>query len=325
MNKILYGLAGKKLGHSFSPAYFNSRFHSEHIPAEYLLFEVPDFKDIISKIQDEKTLRGLNVTIPYKQDAIPFLDSLTSTASEIGAVNTIRIDRGKDGEISLHGHNTDAIGFSEAIRPLLGNRRNALMLGLGGASKAVEYALKDLGINITKVSRNKAPGVLSYSDLTQDVMRNHDIIVNCTPLGMWPNIDSCPDVPYQYIDDRYLCFDLVYNPEYTKFMELAARQGAEVSNGLIMLHGQADAAYKFWNTREFKTQDFDDSMIVSCKRVMAREVRVCYYGNKETYNISIAVIYRNAADEIIKIEVRPFQKETCFVEYIDSPLELKIG
>lgn len=242
----LYGLIGKKLGHSFSARYFNERFEKQHIDARYELFEISSIEGISNLITSHPELRGLNVTIPYKQEVLPYLAELTPTASAIGAVNCIRIVR--DGENNrLIGHNTDAGGFKDAISPLIGNRRKALLLGLGGASKAVMYALKTLDIEVQGVSRTPRDGVISYSDLTESLMSEFDIIVNSTPLGMWPCIDSCPDIPYEYVNDGYLCFDLVYNPEETEFMKRCSQRGAKVSNGLQMLYNQADLAYKFWN------------------------------------------------------------------------------
>lgn len=325
MENIKYGLIGKKLGHSFSPQYFNTKFQHENIPSQYYLFEIPHIERIIPLIRENPDLRGLNITIPYKQEVIPLLSHLSPTAEAIGAVNTIRIERGDHEEIFLFGHNTDAVGFLEAIRPLLGDRRHALMLGLGGASKAVEYALNDLGVSVTKVSRRSAPGVLTYDCLSAEVMQSHDIIVNCTPLGMWPETDKCPDIPYDLIDSRYLCFDLIYNPETTKFMQLCSMQGAEVSNGLAMLHNQADAAYSFWNTREFKIENFSESMIAGRRSIMSREIFVEYEGMTTCYFLSIAEISLNIAGEIIKIIIEPFEKEKCNVEYIDSPVTLHLG
>lgn len=242
----LYGLIGKKLGHSFSARYFNGHFAEEGIDSRYELFEIPSVEGVSDIIDSHPRLKGLNVTIPYKQEVIPLLDSMTEEARNIGAVNCIRISRGDDGKVFLTGHNTDAGGFSSAIELLLGGRGKALMLGLGGASRAVEYALRRLGVKVTKVSRRKADGVLCYSDLDKSVMSEHDIVVNCTPLGMWPNTDAAPDIPYHLLDSRYLCFDLVYNPEETEFMRRSKAQGAIVSNGLRMLYNQADLAYDFW-------------------------------------------------------------------------------
>ncbi len=322
---IEYGLIGKKLGHSFSPDYFNSRFSKERIPAEYSLFEIPSVGDLLSLINLNECLRGLNVTIPYKQEVIPFLDELTPVAEAIGAVNTIRIERTADEIPRLVGHNTDAVGFREAIRPLLAGRRHALVLGLGGASKAVIYALNDLGVSVTKVSRTKSEGVLTYSDLTPDVMSSLDIIVNCTPLGMWPDVEACPDIPYQTIDQRYLCFDLIYNPVETEFLKRCQSRGAEVCNGLSMLYGQADAAYRFWNTREFISEQFNSVEIVKEKSLMSRMIEVEYKGISERYYLAIATIFEDSEGKIRKISVTPYEQEICNVEYVDSPLLLRLS
>lgn len=322
---IEYGLIGKKLGHSFSPDYFNSRFSKEHIPAEYSLYEIPSVGDLLSLITGNNNLRGLNVTIPYKQEVIPYLDSMTPVAEAIGAVNTIRIERQNDGRILLIGHNTDAVGFREAIRPLLEGRSHAMILGLGGASKAVDFALTELGISVTKVSRTRSEGVLTYSELTPEVMQAHDIIVNCTPLGMWPDVHACPEIPYAQIDSRYLCFDLVYNPEETEFMKRCGVRGAKVCNGLAMLYGQAEAAYRFWNTREFISSSFSSTEIVKEKTLMSRSIRIKYEGRIETYFLSVATIYADSKRYVKKIAVSPYEREVCGVEYVDSPLLLYLS
>ncbi|MDE6273337.1 MAG: shikimate dehydrogenase [Muribaculaceae bacterium] len=321
---IEYGLIGKKLSHSFSPDYFNSRFSNMNIPAEYSLYEIPSVGDFPSLIAGNDHLRGLNVTIPYKQEVIPYLNSMTPVAQAIGAVNTIRVERDdEDGSLRLVGHNTDAIGFGEAIRPLLAGRRHALVLGQGGASKAVEYALLELGVAVTKVSRTKSKDVLTYSDLTSEVMAAHDIIINCTPLGMWPNVNACPEIPYEEIDSRYLCFDLIYNPEETEFMKRCSSQGATVSNGLSMLHGQADAAYRFWNTREFISQELESAEIVRELSLMSRKILIEINDLKETYYLSIATLYQDSNGRILKISVTPYERELCNVEYSDSPLHFR--
>ena len=244
----LYGLIGKKLGHSFSAKFFNDKFMREGIDARYALFEIPSADSLPHLIEEHPDLKGLNVTIPYKQDVIPMLDSLTDSAREIGAVNTILVTHLPDGGVRLDGHNTDAPGFMEAIRPMLHSGcRRALVLGQGGASLAVIYALRRLGIEVTKVSRTRKDDAISYGDLNAGVMCEHQVIVNCTPLGMWPDTESCPDIPYDAITEEHVCFDLVYNPEVTEFMRRASEHGATVSNGLEMLHNQAVLAWKFWN------------------------------------------------------------------------------
>ncbi|MDE6247398.1 MAG: shikimate dehydrogenase [Muribaculaceae bacterium] len=244
-----YGLIGKKLGHSFSAEYFNSKFKSEGIDARYQLFEIPSIEGVSNLIDSLPDLEGLNVTIPFKKEILPYLDYLSPQASAIGAVNCVKIVR--DGERNiLTGHNTDATGFMEALLPLLTtDMSRALVLGQGGASLAVIYALKELGLEVTKVSRTPGDDVITYDRISKDVMQTHHLIINCTPLGMYPNIDASPAIPYQYINDKFLCFDLVYNPEFTEFMRLSAERGAKVSNGLKMLYNQADLAWQFWNNK----------------------------------------------------------------------------
>lgn len=320
---IQYGLIGKKLGHSFSARYFNEKFGHENLPARYDLFELEKITELPSLIERHPDLRGLNVTIPYKQEVLPYLSSLSPEAEAIGAVNTIRIDRSQ-GKTILVGHNTDAIGFQEAIRPLLKGRRKALILGLGGASKAVNYSLHKLGIETIGVSRRKLPGSISYDDLTQELMAGTDIIINCTPLGMWPDIESAPEIPYNLIDSRYLCFDLVYNPQETMFMKLCAERGAEVSNGLKMLYGQADAAYRFWNTVTFAGAEVCDSGIVE-KSVMSREIRIIADGEENVFYRSIARYSIDSEGKISKIVVSPFEQELPSVEYFDHPLTFILG
>lgn len=321
---IEYALIGKKLGHSFSAKYFNAKFEREGIPSRYSLLEMENVDNLKMLICASPDLRGLNVTIPFKQDVIPLLDSMTETAKAIGAVNTIRIDRDSDNAIKLVGHNTDAIGFQAAIMPLINGRKRALVLGQGGASKAVIYSLLNAGIEVTKVSRRRALGILSYDELTPEVMACHDIIVNCTPLGMWPNVEECPPIPYSLVNDSYLLFDLVYNPEMTEFLKRGASRGAEVSNGLAMLVGQAEAAYQFWNTREFHAEGCNDMDSKSKKCYLSREVIVKTKNSEIKYYLSIAEINKDSERNIISVKVAPFEKEACNVEYINHPLIIEI-
>lgn len=244
----LFGLIGRKLGHSFSAKYFNSKFEKEKINARYDLFEIPSIEGVSNIILSNKELTGLNVTIPYKRDIIPYCNQLTESAREIGAVNTVRIVR-KGDNIELRGHNTDAPGFWEAIKPMITTQKKALVLGQGGASRAVIYALEKAGIQVVKVSRKASEGIISYEDLTEEIMADCRIIVNCTPLGMWPDIETCVNIPYEYITPQHVCFDLVYNPEVTEFMKRCAARGAKTSNGLQMLYNQANLAWQFWNEK----------------------------------------------------------------------------
>lgn len=244
----LYGLIGRKLGHSFSAEYFNEKFRKEKLNAAYKLFEIPSVEGVLNIILGSSELRGLNVTIPYKKSVIPFLDDMTSEAREIGAVNCIRVLRGENGKPIMIGHNTDAPGFKMAISPLISeNMKKALVLGQGGASLAIIYVLKSMGIEVTKVSRTRGEDRIEYSDLSEDILKSHKIIVNCTPLGMYPDSETYPPVPYHLLTPEHLCFDLVYNPQLTEFMKRSMQAGANVSNGLGMLHNQADLAWDFWN------------------------------------------------------------------------------
>ena len=234
-----YGIIGYPLHHSFSAKYFNEKFATSGIDAEYSLYPV-QIEDLRLKIEDLlETLDGFNVTLPYKQAVIPYLDRLDETAQAIGAVNVV---------YRHVGYNTDCLGFMESIRPLLREYdRQALVLGTGGASKAACYGLRQLGITPTLVSRTPKEGMLGYKDLSEEVMNAHTIIVNCTPLGMLPDVDSCPDIPYERISARHLLFDCIYNPEETLFLRKGAAQGATIQNGIDMLYGQAKAAWEIWN------------------------------------------------------------------------------
>lgn len=243
-----YGLIGKILVHSFSKKFFTEKFETENYDARYDLFELPTIEEFKQLIQTEG-LCGLNVTIPYKQDVIPFLNELDSTAQEIGAVNTIQFNQ-IDGKLSLKGFNTDAIGFENSLKPLLKPcHTKALVLGTGGASKAIIYILKKLGIEPQYVSRNKKEGILAYSELTPQIVDEHKLIVNCTPAGTFPKVDEMPEFPVEYLTADHLVYDLIYNPEETKLCRLAKERGAVTKNGLEMLHGQAIAAWEIWNLR----------------------------------------------------------------------------
>lgn len=247
--KRLFGLIGCPLGHSFSQSFFNRKFESEKIDARYVNFEIPQIERLAEILASSPNLAGLNVTIPYKEQIIPYLDAIDPEAKEIGAVNVVKIYRQPDGSISLKGYNSDYIGFSDSIKPLLGDNRDcsALVLGTGGASKAIIHALARLGIKSLPVSRNAKPGAVTYAEVTPQLVSEHRIIVNTTPLGMYPNVDSCPDIPYEALTDRHICYDLLYNPDRTLFMKKAAQAGATVKNGLEMLLLQAFAAWNIWN------------------------------------------------------------------------------
>lgn len=246
-----YGIIGKPLGHSFSKEYFTKYFAETGRDACYLTFELDSIADMPALIAAHPDLVGFNVTIPYKQQIIPYLDMLDDAADAIGAVNVVKILHNEgNGQPLLVGYNTDHIGFSRSIRPLLQDGwKEALILGTGGASKAIAFALKELGIGTTFVSRTPKCGQLGYQELTPDVMSQYDIIVNCTPLGTSPDVDTCPNIPYECLNSRQLCYDLVYNPGQTLFLQRASQQGCAVSNGLQMLHIQADEAWQIWNEK----------------------------------------------------------------------------
>lgn len=242
-----YGLIGFPLTHSFSQAYFNRKFEAEGIPAHYINYELPDIGDLMEVISEYPTLSGLNVTIPYKEQVIPYLNEIDEDARKIGAVNVIKFIRKKGNDIKLKGYNSDIIGFSDSIRPLLNPERNkALILGTGGAAKAVRQGLINLGVEPLMVSRTPNEGVITYADITPEVMDAHKIIVNTTPLGMYPHVDECPDIPYGLLTSSHLCYDLLYNPDVTLFMKKSSEMGAETKNGLEMLLLQAFVSWQIW-------------------------------------------------------------------------------
>ena len=244
----IYGLTGKPLGHSWSAAYFNKKFQTYGIRAEYRNFELDDAADIRSLVDGNPKICGLNVTIPYKTDIMQYLDVIDDTAREIGAVNVIKVDR-SDGRATLTGYNTDHIGFAQSLSPMLPDGRiKALVLGTGGASKAVCHALRQMGIGYDLVSRTSSFDILGYYELSPSIMEDHRLIINCTPVGMHPDTGSCPDIPYAYITPGHIMFDLVYNPETTLFQQKGIEHGASVKGGFEMLQIQADEAWKIWNS-----------------------------------------------------------------------------
>ena len=242
-----YGLIGFPLGHSFSAAYFTRKFQEEEIAAEYNNYPMQSVDDVRTFVSDTPQLQGFNVTIPHKESVLPHLDELSIAAQQIGAVNVVKVER-KNNRIRLLGYNTDFIGFRDSLRPLLTERvHKALVLGTGGASKAVTYALRSMDIEPQLVSRTRRKDILSYEDLDREIIKNHPLIVNCTPLGTFPNIEGAPPIPYEHLTAENILYDLVYNPSETRFMILGKQQGAVVKNGLEMLHLQAQAAWKIWN------------------------------------------------------------------------------
>ena len=242
-----FGLIGFPLGHSFSKKYFSEKFQNENIDARYDLYELSNISEF-PNLRNSIKLSGLNVTIPYKEQIIPLLDKLDDTAASIGAVNVIRFDYDNNGKATLTGFNTDAIGFENSLKPFLKpHHKKALILGTGGASKAILYTLQKLGIECSYVSRSTREGQLTYSDLNEEILNDNLLIVNATPLGTFPKTDACPDIPYQFLTDKHLLFDVVYNPAETLFMKKGRDAGATALNGEEMLIGQAIAAWEIWN------------------------------------------------------------------------------
>ena len=250
----LFGLIGYPLSHSFSKKYFSEKFEKENISGcEYNTYPIENINLFPKLITDNPSLCGLNVTIPYKEAVIPFLSELDATAKAVGAVNCIKIDaRGKNQEARLIGYNTDVFGFRQSIKPFLESQHErALILGTGGASKAVHYVLKEIGIDCYFVSRSKKQEsrdkTLLYSEINENVIGSFKLIINTTPVGMYPNINDTPEIPYHLITSSHLLYDLVYNPLETEFLKRGKQQGASVVNGLSMLHQQAEEACRIWN------------------------------------------------------------------------------
>jgi len=249
-----FGLIGKKLTHSFSKRYFTEKFEKENIQnTTYELFELPTITELPNLIKNQPTLRGLNVTIPYKLEVLPFLDEIDAAAQRIEAVNVIKIDR----QGILSGYNSDYYGFKESLINLLLKKHylskstniKALILGTGGASKAVKVALEDLQIPYLFVSRTSGLG-LTYSQLNSDVLAEHKLIINTSPLGMFPQVNDCPEIPYQFLGEQHYLYDLVYNPENTLFMQKGVEKGASAINGLPMLYLQAEKSWEIWNEED---------------------------------------------------------------------------
>lgn len=240
-----FGLLGRNISYSFSKGYFTEKFNNENFEGcTYENFDIPEitaFPEIIKKNPD---LKGLNVTIPYKEAVIPYLDKLSKKATEIGAVNTIKIT--KKGK--LKGYNTDYYGFMKSLEPLLQpHHKKALILGTGGASKGVAYALKELGILYTFVSRNEKENAIGYDRINATTFDNYQIIINSTPVGTSPNTEAFPLIPYEYFTEKHIAYDLIYNPAKTQFLKKAKEHGAQIKNGQDMLIFQAEKAWKIWN------------------------------------------------------------------------------
>jgi len=245
-----YGLIGYPLGHSFSISYFNQKFSDEGIDARYENFEIPSIDQLQEILDTTPNLKGLNVTIPYKERVMEYLDSVTPEAQVIGAVNVIRVSHeGKN--VRLKGYNSDVIGFTQSIEPMLDKKwhKKALILGTGGASKAINYGLKSLGLETVYVSRYQRPHTVQYENITPEVVREYNVIVNCTPVGMYPHTEECPPLPYEAMNQHTILYDLIYNPDETLFMKRGREQGADVKNGLEMLLLQAFASWEFWHEK----------------------------------------------------------------------------
>ena len=243
-----YGLIGYPLGHSFSMGYFNEKFKNEAINAVYENFEIPDIQDITTVIGSNPDLAGFNVTIPYKEKVMDYLDYIAPEAAEIGAVNVVKVTHNGERAV-LKGFNSDVVGFVNSIKPLLRPlHKKALVLGTGGASKAVEYGLRKLGLETIKVSRTEKDNTITYGQVTPELLSEYKVIVNCTPCGMAPHFDECPNLPYDSIDDSFLLYDLIYNPEETLFLRKGKEKDAKVKNGLEMLLLQAEEGWNIWNS-----------------------------------------------------------------------------
>jgi shikimate dehydrogenase len=240
-----FGLLGRNISYSFSKGYFTEKFSREHFEGcTYENFEIPDINNFSELVENNIDLNGLNVTIPYKETVIPFLDKLSKNAAQIGAVNTIKFT--KKGK--LKGYNTDYYGFKKSLEPLLqSHHKKALILGTGGASKGVAFALDQLDITYTFVSREGKENCIDYSLINATTFDNYQIIINCTPVGTSPNVDAFPLIPYEFFTEKHIAYDLIYNPAETQFLSKAKAQGAQIKNGLDMLIFQAEKAWKIWN------------------------------------------------------------------------------
>lgn len=242
--KKLYGLIGFPLGHTFSPGYFNAKFTREEIDAEYKAFPIATVNELHQLLELYPHLSGLNVTTPYKEQIIRLLDECDEVAAGVGAVNCVKIMDGK-----TKGYNTDIAGFEQSLLPLLRpGMNNAIVLGTGGAAKAVRFVLNKNNISYINVSRNSKDDAIAYSELTPDIIYSHRLIINTTPLGMYPSMESYPPIPYDALSTEHLLYDLVYNPEVTSFIKKGRQYGAAIKNGMEMLEIQAEASWAIWNS-----------------------------------------------------------------------------
>ncbi|MBP5277999.1 MAG: shikimate dehydrogenase [Prevotella sp.] len=242
-----YGLIGYPLRHSFSMGFFNEKFQNENIDAEYINYEIKNIDELREVLASNPDLQGFNVTIPYKQKVMSYLDSIAPEARSIGAVNVVKVEH-RNNTYHLKGYNSDSIAFTKTIEPMLDSiHQRALILGTGGASKAIEYSLKSLGLTTLLVSRYERPGTIQYQRITPEIIKDYNVIVNCTPCGMYPHFDECPLLPYEAMDSRTILYDLIYNPDETMFMRNGKKYGATVKNGLEMLLLQAYVSWEIWN------------------------------------------------------------------------------
>lgn len=242
----LFGLLGYPLTHSFSQKYFTEKFHQLGITdAAYENFSIPDIQELSMILASKNDLEGFNITIPYKKAVISFLDEASEPVQKMGACNCVKISNGK-----LKGFNTDVVGFQKTLEPFLKPyHQKALILGTGGASAAVEYVFQLLQIPYQFVSRNETSESISYQALNKEIIDAHQLIINTTPLGMYPNVDACPEIPYQFLTPNHHLFDLIYNPTETKFLSFGKQQGASIQNGYEMLILQAEESWRIWNEK----------------------------------------------------------------------------
>lgn len=244
-----FGIIGYPLAQSASPAFFNKKFSDENINAQYIPFEIESIEELQRVLEEHPLLCGFNVTIPYKVDVMKYLESISDEAEAISAVNVVKITRDTTGKALLRGYNSDVIGFTRSIEPLVkGRHKKALILGTGGVSKAVAYSLKSLGIEYLFISRRATKNSIKYEEISDEIIQSHTLIINCTPLGMVGHgIDQCPDIPYEKLSSNHLLYDVVYNPENTMFLQKGAAQGAETKSGYEMWYLQALASWEIWN------------------------------------------------------------------------------
>ncbi len=239
-----FGLIGKTLKHSFSKNYFTQKFRSDQISdCRYDIFELPSITELPHLVNRYPDLEGINITIPYKEEVLSFLDEKSKVVQEIGACNCIQVVNGR-----LHGYNTDVTGFKNSLQPKLKpGHKKALILGSGGAAKAVKYALKELEIDFLVVSRRKEFGDLGYQEVNEEILKQYTLVINTTPLGMYPNIHEAPPIPYEFLTPQHFLFDLTYNPEKTTFLQQGESRGAQIANGYEMLVIQAEESWQIWN------------------------------------------------------------------------------